>query len=326
MFSDDYDTSEKARAPAWTDRVLWRRRMQQADADNPNWNPGRLLFYNRAELKQSDHRPVVAILDIEVASIDVDRRTQVFNEVILSLGPPDATVVIHAVDQHNDEDEDSIYDENVTAALVQELAEIGEVTLVRFVGETMWVTFKDGQAALAAVNRKGNLEICGINLSIRLKTEDWLKQVEREIEICTTNCVPLCEYIDVSTNDDYNSIGIPTSDVAKAKPPSRPPLPKSPQPKHKHAGVVDVTQIIRPQQQHSSAQDGPVLPARPCLPPRPKPMEPKNEEKISPPTSLPIQPMQILKPTPIETYQATSAIYEEIKDDIVSLLILIIFL
>lgn len=177
-------------------------------------------------------------MDIEVANIDVDKRAKVFNDVIMTLGPPDATVVIQATNQHNDYEEDSIYDENVTAALVQELTEIGEVTLVRFVSETMWVTFKDGQAALAAVKRKGNLQICGINLQIRLKTENWLKQVEREIEkLMNANCVPLCEYIDISTNDDYNSIGIPTvSNTQRARPPSRPPLPKSPQvtPKHKH--------------------------------------------------------------------------------------------
>lgn len=31
LFSDDYDTSEKCRAPAWTDRVLWKRRKQLPD-------------------------------------------------------------------------------------------------------------------------------------------------------------------------------------------------------------------------------------------------------------------------------------------------------
>lgn len=219
--------------------------MQQFDADNPNFNHGNLLFYGRADLKQSDHRPVIAILDIEYSLIDVDRRTRVFSDVIRDLGPPDATVVIHAVDPPSDDDEESIYDENVTAALVQELAEIGEVTLVRFVGETMWVTFKDGQAALAAVKHKSSLQVCGINLSIRLKTEDWVKQVEQEILLCTTNCVQLCEYIDVSANSDYNSVGIPVApseQIAKKKPPARPALPKSPQvtPKHRPAVIIQV--------------------------------------------------------------------------------------
>lgn len=215
------------------------------DSDNPNWNPGKLLFYGRAELKQSDHRPVVAILDIEYSLIDIDKRARVFNEVIQDLGPPDATVVIQAFDEHNDEDEDSIYDENVTAALVQELAQIGEVTLIRFVGETMWVTFKHGQAALACVEQKGNIQVCGINLSIKLKTNDWVKHVEHEIALCTTNCVNLCEYIDVSASSDYNSLGIPLAPSEKKKPPGRPALPKSPQvtPKHHPRHQVCETEI-----------------------------------------------------------------------------------
>lgn len=222
------------RAPAWTDRVLWRRRQQQLDADNPHFNPGKLLFYGRAELKQSDHRPVVAILDIEVSNIDSERRSQVFKDVIADLGPPDATVVIQAASQH--EDDDSIYDENVTAALIQELSTIGEVVLIRFVNDTMWVTFREGQAAVQAARQKANVQVCGVDLTIRLKTEDWIRQVEKEIELCTTNCVPLCEYIEISTNADYNAIGIPIA-PEKKKPPARPALPKSPQVTPKHSKV-----------------------------------------------------------------------------------------
>lgn len=35
------------------------------------WHPGRLLFYGRAELKQSDHRPVVALLEVYLILITV---------------------------------------------------------------------------------------------------------------------------------------------------------------------------------------------------------------------------------------------------------------
>ena len=82
MFSDDFDTSEKARVPAWTDRILWKRRKPQGKIHillNPpittlltagipldSWKEPSLVFYGRAELKQSDHRPVVGIVDVQV--------------------------------------------------------------------------------------------------------------------------------------------------------------------------------------------------------------------------------------------------------------------
>lgn len=31
LFSEDYDTSEKCRTPAWTDRILWKRRKWNFD-------------------------------------------------------------------------------------------------------------------------------------------------------------------------------------------------------------------------------------------------------------------------------------------------------
>ena len=53
--SDEYDTSSKRRAPAWTDRILWKRGSQVATSS-----------YTRHELRESDHRPVSALLQLTV--------------------------------------------------------------------------------------------------------------------------------------------------------------------------------------------------------------------------------------------------------------------
>ncbi|KAF7392687.1 hypothetical protein HZH66_008520 [Vespula vulgaris] len=128
LFSDDYDTSEKCRQPAWTDRVLWKRRKQIPDIDSPtDWYPGKLIYYGRAELKQSDHRPVIAIIDVEVHRVEPQQREHVFKEVIEDLGPPDGTIIVKTVDET--EDADSAFDSNVMMALVQDLSHIGEVIL-----------------------------------------------------------------------------------------------------------------------------------------------------------------------------------------------------
>lgn len=55
--STQYDTSSKRRAPAWTDRVLWRRN-----------DKVQCIAYGRHELLDSDHRPVSAVLRLSVAA------------------------------------------------------------------------------------------------------------------------------------------------------------------------------------------------------------------------------------------------------------------
>ncbi|XP_031839390.1 synaptojanin isoform X2 [Nomia melanderi] len=183
LFSEDYDTSEKCRQPAWTDRVLWKRRKQVPDID---WNPGKLVHYGRVELKQSDHRPVIAIVDIDIHCVEPEKREKVFKEVIEDLGPPDGTIVVKAVEESDDMD--SVFDENFMMALLQDFSHIGEVILVRFVGETIWVTFRDGQCALAAA-KKAMTQVCGQTLKLSLKSPNWVQVIEKEIELCSNTTV-----------------------------------------------------------------------------------------------------------------------------------------
>ncbi|KAG8810435.1 inositol polyphosphate 5-phosphatase [Serendipita sp. 399] len=60
--SDEYDTSEKMRIPAWTDRILYRG--ESLDLEK----------YSRAELRSSDHRPVYALFRAEVRIVDHVKR------------------------------------------------------------------------------------------------------------------------------------------------------------------------------------------------------------------------------------------------------------
>jgi len=63
-----YDTSEKKRCPAWTDRILWRSRWD--DARGPKVS---LELFNRSEIAISDHRPIKAIFSVEVKTIDYEK-------------------------------------------------------------------------------------------------------------------------------------------------------------------------------------------------------------------------------------------------------------
>ncbi|KAF2860032.1 DNase I-like protein [Piedraia hortae CBS 480.64] len=66
VHSDEYDTSEKKRAPAWCDRILYRGK-------------GKVMMeeYRRWEVRASDHRPVTGRLRIRLKTVDGNKRMHV---------------------------------------------------------------------------------------------------------------------------------------------------------------------------------------------------------------------------------------------------------
>ncbi|XP_022371728.1 synaptojanin-1 isoform X3 [Enhydra lutris kenyoni] len=196
LFSDDYDTSEKCRTPAWTDRVLWRRRKwpfdrSAEDLDLLNasfqdgskilytWTPGTLLHYGRAELKTSDHRPVVALIDIDIFEVEAEERQNIYKEVIAVQGPPDGTVLVSI---KSSVPENNFFDDALIDELLQQFTNFGEVILIRFVEDKMWVTFLEGSSALSVLNLNGK-ELLGRTITITLKSPDWIKNLEEEMSL-----------------------------------------------------------------------------------------------------------------------------------------------
>ncbi|KAK0490255.1 Endonuclease/exonuclease/phosphatase [Armillaria novae-zelandiae] len=70
--SDEYDSSEKRRSPAWCDRVLWRARV-----------PSRVeqIHYRRYEANVSDHRPVSSAFKMTIKSVRHEIRQKYKSEV-----------------------------------------------------------------------------------------------------------------------------------------------------------------------------------------------------------------------------------------------------
>uniref|UniRef100_A0A8C4HLF6 phosphoinositide 5-phosphatase n=1 Tax=Dicentrarchus labrax TaxID=13489 RepID=A0A8C4HLF6_DICLA len=202
LFSEDYDTSEKCRTPAWTDRILWKRRKwnfdktgatstsgeNEEDPENP-WSPGILKYYGRAELKTSDHRPVVAIMDVDILEVDPEDRHQVYKDVIALQGPPDGTILVSLCSSGPED----YFDDALIDELLDKFTQFGEVL--------------------------------GKMIDIRLKSPGWIKSLEEEMSverICgsiptSASSTLLAEDTDMG-DDDYDMEGDVDDEVEEILP------------------------------------------------------------------------------------------------------------
>ncbi|NWT32681.1 SYNJ1 protein, partial [Cardinalis cardinalis] len=322
LFSDDYDTSEKCRTPAWTDRILWRRRKWpfdrsaedldllnasfHSDTNVPyTWNPGTLLHYGRAELKTSDHRPVVALIDIDIFEIEAEERQKVYKEVIAMQGPPDGTVMVSI---RSSSAEENYFDDNLIDDLLQKFASYGEVILIRFVEDKMWVTFLEGSSALNVMNLNGT-ELQGRIININLKNPDWIRSLEDEMNLekiniglpSSTSSTLLCE--DAEVTADYDMEG----DIDDYSAEVEEILPQHLQPTSSSGLGTSPSSSPRSSPcQSPTLPEGPALPARPSRAPGKAPGPPVGthaelqagaQQKEPPPQSL--EPKRPPPPRPV---------------------------
>ncbi|XP_066260889.1 inositol polyphosphate 5-phosphatase OCRL isoform X1 [Euwallacea similis] len=71
LHSDVYDTSEKARPPAWTDRILWRGR-----------GIHQVHYRSHMDLRISDHKPVSALFKSEISVVDPVKYRKVHEDLL----------------------------------------------------------------------------------------------------------------------------------------------------------------------------------------------------------------------------------------------------
>lgn len=201
MESEDYDTSEKCRIPAYTDRILFKKRFPtRPDDDRENLDYGKILFYGRCELKTSDHRPVIGEYEVDILKVVDKKREQVFNNILQDCGPLDACVLVKHKNGIS-----SLTEDLVTLILKLLADEGGEVILVRLGDSHLTIHFRESINALK-VYRRSSIKNLDAGLFIELRNPNWIETVRKEMKLGINNTIPLCESSSLVLNAELDAI------------------------------------------------------------------------------------------------------------------------
>jgi len=286
LFSDDYDTSDKCRVPAWTDRVLYRARKPPGVGDG--WVPGNFHYYGRADLKQSDHRPVLAVIDIQVREVNPRKRTDVIEHVLKRVGPSDGTIVSTPITGEGTVK----ITEDIIGSITNIMTDYGDVRYSREVRGTVWTQFREGGAAQLAIDAH-TLTAAGSEWTVTAPCENWREMLDLELQLVDTPDLPLTStsgtqfrrqsaklmsQLSKLSFEELEGIVILSPSVAPPKPP--PPRPAAPP---------------------GRPSEPPQRPSPPQRPARPAPPPPRPSPPSAAPASVPPA-----RPSPPQTATANN--------------------
>ena len=114
-----------------------------------------LLLKLKAKINSnSDHRPVLCVLDLDAVRVDAERRGRVFEEVVKSVGPTDGSVMLKAASLSSAE----APSESVLAEFLSQ--KFGPVRFVKRLRDLIWVGFANNAVALDAA-AAGRIQVRG---------------------------------------------------------------------------------------------------------------------------------------------------------------------
>ncbi|KAK2701220.1 hypothetical protein QYM36_020112 [Artemia franciscana] len=187
----------------------------------------KVVFYGRAELKQSDHRPVIATFDVDVLRVDEDAREDVISDVIRRVGPQDGTVEVQVIPEMGP----SVVDDGFINTFKTEMNMCGEIAVMRRTQEgKVCITFKEGFGALAAFKYHGKEELA-------LFSDTSLPLIPTLTSAPSFDYASTLAAIKISSNDPFND-----ENERQKDPPRRPAPPSRPQPVENGAPVVAAAQ------------------------------------------------------------------------------------
>ncbi|KAI1721254.1 sacI homology domain-containing protein [Ditylenchus destructor] len=216
-FSDDYDTSEKCRSPAWTDRVLWCDQNGLVQ----------LVHYGRSELKTSDHRPVYAIFRVDTLKVQIDKCEEIVSDVVCSMGPPDSTILC-SIEGHNDSFPTDCC-RLIFSKLQQELGI--PVLATKIEGQYLHIVLPSGVEALASLSMDQILLENGQKLNVSLRSPNWAetyteklstlfkeaKEEKKELNGSADTWTAVNINLDDDEDDDMNTTGRPIGDTTSLR-------------------------------------------------------------------------------------------------------------